>query len=162
MSASYSYVNRNKGQYFSVGLFEYSSSFLAAGTTYSARALALLISENGNWKNDCISLVSDYDEEFVYIQENYIDISVEAELLILDVDGIERFVEVVEIPEKILSVFSLYAHTLKRKDVTYYLNSVYGSDEWIGKYFKKNEISRSYDEAEVYKARDRKIELYNT
>lgn len=90
MSLDYFYVNRDKCQFFPVGLPNTNSRFAAAGTGAGARALALLLSDRGVWRGDRIALVSDTDAEFEELVARGTDIRIEAELAVLAFGGLEE------------------------------------------------------------------------
>jgi hypothetical protein len=81
------YLNPDKGQFFHCGLLGYASSFSAIGSGPGARALAILLSERGTWRNDQIAVVGDTAEAFDDVLRNALDIEVEVELMLLEIDG---------------------------------------------------------------------------
>ena len=93
MGVQYVYANHSKKQYFDIGLFGESCRFRHAGFSFGSRALSLLISERGDWNGDSIEMVDDVSDTSVVVSSQYTNIRVEAELLILDVDGVEYFNE---------------------------------------------------------------------
>ena len=130
MGIDYIYANHTKKQYFDVGLFGESCRLRYAGFGFGSRALSLLISEQGSWNSDSIEMVSDVTDKSLFISSEYTNISVEAELLILDVDGVEYFYEEDELDFITFSNLCLYAMILRRPEVIELLDKKYGSGVW--------------------------------
>ena len=134
MGIDYIYVNHTKKQYFDVGLFGESCRFRCAGYGLGSRALSLLISDQGSWKRDSIEMVDDVTDESIRISSEYTDVSVEAELLILDIDGVEYFKNWSEFDFTTFSNLCLYATILRRQEVIELMDRMYGSGVWQKKY----------------------------
>src|SRR5262245_32241284 len=88
MSVAYIYLNADKGQFFHCGLLGYASNFSAIGSGPGARALAILLSERGTWRNDRVAVVGDTSQECDDAFRNGVDIEVEVELMLMDIDGL--------------------------------------------------------------------------
>jgi hypothetical protein len=89
MSIEFCYANCDLRQYFFIGLFGTNSGGEALGRNEGARALTLLISERGSWRGQRISLIGSTSEEMTGLRNSFVDIEVEAELMLLEFDGFE-------------------------------------------------------------------------
>ncbi len=157
MGVDYMYANHSKQQYFDIGLFGESCRFRHAGFSYGSRALSLLISHQGSWKSDSIEMVDDISDQ----TPGYINIGVEAELLILDVDGIKYFNEMDELDFTTFAKMCFYAWILQRKEVIELLNNKYGPGGWQQKY--KNDYCNVPPDAweqRIHEAQSRNIVIY--
>ena len=130
MGMDYIYANHSKKQYFDIGLFGESCRSRCAGFGLGSRALSLLISHQGSWNNDSIEMVDDVSDKSFFISSEYTNISVETELLILDVDGVEYFNEGRELNFTAFTNLCLYAMILRRPEVIELLDKKYGCGGW--------------------------------
>ncbi|MBU3914579.1 hypothetical protein KKA14_03510 [bacterium] len=163
MGIDYIYVNHSKKQYFDIGLFGESCRSRCAGFGFGSRALSLLISDQGSWNCDSIEMVDDVSDKSLLISSNYTKINIEAELLILDVDGIENFKNLYEESEFDFSTFShlcLYAMILKRPEVIELLDEKYGRGGWQKQYKNNYSEHTIRMELSIYEAQGRNIILF--
>jgi len=162
MSIEYVYANHSKKQYFDIGLFGESCRLRHAGFSCGSRVLSLLISERGSWNGDSIEMVDDVSETSVVVSSQYTNIRVEAELLILDVDGAEYFNEASDLGIITFTSLCLYAMILARPEVIELLDEKYGTGGWQKMY--KEEHYRDHKtglEYEIYESQGRNIVLYD-
>lgn len=134
MSLDYFYVNRDKRQFFPVGLPDTNSRFGAVGTGRGARALALLLSERGAWRGDRIALVSDTDAEFEELVARGADIRIEAELAVLAFGGLEQLESELDSCSSSFERMCAYALILGHKAVTAMLDQKFGQRKWQLRY----------------------------
>ena len=160
MGIDYIYANHTKKQYFDVGLFGGSGRLRSSGFGFGSRALSLLISERGSWNSDSIEMLSDVTDKSLFVSSEYTNISVEAELLILDVDGVEYFKEESELDFTTFSNLCLYAMTLRRQEVIDLMDKMYGSGVWQKMYKDHYREHTSRMEHAIYEAQARNIVLY--
>jgi hypothetical protein len=134
MGVDYIYLNQDKRQYYRCGIFGWGSHFSAIGSGPGARALAILLSERGTWKNDRVSVVADTSKEFDDIFTSGVDIEVEVELMLLDVDGLEWIDE--RLDQSIIAFTRMceFAIQLRRPDVMKKLDKKFGVGKWQGRY----------------------------
>ncbi len=161
MGIDYIYVNHSKKQYFDIGLFGESCRFRHAGFSYGSRALSLLISHQGSWNSDSIEMVDDVSERSLFLSSEYINISVEAELLILDVDGVKYFDNENELDFNTFSFLCLYATILRRKEIIGLLDRKYGPGIWQKQYKAHYRDQNIGWENAIYAAQSRSMILYN-
>ena len=161
MGVDYIYANHSKKQYFDIGLFGESCRSRCAGFVLGSRALSLLISDKGSWNNDSIEMVDDVSDKSLLISSEYTNISVEAELLILDVDGVEYFSEKSELDFTTFSNLCLYATILHRPEVIELLDKKYGPGGWQ-KQFKEHYRGQTTGlEQAIYEAQGRSLVIYH-
>lgn len=159
MGIDYVYANHSKRQYFDVGLFGKSCRFTNAGFSFGSRVLSLLISERGSWNSDSIEMLDNVSDKGLSLAAEYTNISVEAELLMLDVDGVEIFKEEAELDFVTFSNLCLYAMLLSRPDVVELLNDKYGRGGWQKKYKAYYTTPTGLEQA-IYEAQGRDLVLY--
>jgi len=156
MATIHYYVNHSKKQYFNVGLLGYGAGYKAAGFGISARALSLLISENGLWHCDSIALLEEGRMEEQKIYDNYTNISIEAEIMLLEEDSIEDFYE-----EHMFIILCDYALVLNCSDIKAFLDDRYGSrSQWMKKYEKYYSKNTKIHSQKIFEASQQKILLY--
>lgn len=161
MGVDYIYANHTKKQYFDIGLFGESCRSRCAGLGLGSRALSLLISDKGSWNCDSIEMVDDVTDKSLLISSEYTNISVEAELLILDVDGVEYFSEQSELDFTTFSNLCLYATILRRPEVIELLDKKYGPGGWQ-KQFKDHYRGQTTGlEQAIYEAQGRSLVIYH-
>ena len=160
MGIDYVYANHTKKQFFDVGLFGESCRSRHAGFGLGSRALSLLISERGSWNSDSIEMVDDITDKSLLISSEYTNISVEAELLILDIDGVDYFQEKIGYNFTMFSNLCLYAIILRRPEVIDLLDTIYGRGVWQKKYKNHYRGQQTGMEYAIYKAQARNIVLY--
>lgn len=136
MGVDYYYLNHDKSQFFDSGLFGLNSRFEYIGSAPGARALAILLSERGTWMGDRISVIGDTSEAFEDAFANGVEITVEAELMLLDVDGLDWLEARLAEPYSVLTFKKAYAFAtlLKRADVARALDNVFGAGKWQRQY----------------------------
>jgi hypothetical protein len=159
MSASHIYANLDLKQYFDVGLFGTSDNHKDVGCGPGARALGLLCN-GGTWANSRIAVLNDYSDEYEQTQQAFLDISIEAELMLLDTDKF-RWVED-SIDTGILAFAQLcrFALFLDRKDVIYFLDSRYGRGKWHRKFDEHCKMnSPDFETDLILAARDRNLQI---
>jgi hypothetical protein len=159
MSVAYIYMNPDKKQFYHCGLLGFGSHFSAIGKGPGARALALLLSDRGTWKNDRISVVGDTSIDFENVYVDGTDIEVEVELMLLDVDGPEWLEELLE--ESIIAFRTVCALAiqLRRPDVIKLLDKKFGVGKWQRTY--ENELKGNTDfwSQKIVDAGQRSIQL---
>ena len=161
MGVDYIYANHTKKQYFDIGLFGESCRSRCAGFGLGSRALSLLISDKGSWNSDSIEMVDDVTDKSLFISSEYTNISVEAELLILDIDGVEYFSEKSELDFTTFSNLCLYAMILRRPEVIELLDKKYGPGDWQ-KQFKRHYRGQTTGlEQAIYEAQGRSLVIYH-
>jgi hypothetical protein len=162
MGVYYHYVNHDKRQHFICGLCSWDDRFSGIGRGPGARALAILLSERGTWRNDRISVIGDDgvdSKEFEYIFVNYIDIEIEAQLMLLDVDGVEWIEAVIDSSPNAFSNLCQFAIHLRRPDVIALLDAKYGVGNWqrrYEEYLKRNTDTWSQ---KIVEAGNRRLKL---
>ena len=161
MGMDYVYANHSKKQYFDIGLFGESCRSKHAGFGFGSRALSLLISEKGSWNSDSIEMVNDVTDKSLFISSEYTNIRVEAELLILDVDGVEYFNEQSELDFTTFSNLCLYAMILRRPEVIELLDKKYGRGGWQKQYKDHYRGQTTGLEHAIYKAQGRSLVIYH-
>ena len=134
MGVDYVYLNGDKRQFFHCGLSGFSSRFSAIGAGPGARALAILLSERGSWRNDRISVVADTSPEFDDVFLTGTDVGVEVELMLLDVDGLDWIEGRLEDSGIAFENVCAYAIHLRRADVIRMLDKTFGAGVWQRKY----------------------------
>jgi hypothetical protein len=159
MGVTYFYVNLDKRQFFTCGLFGRSSRYSGIGLGPSARALAILLSDRGTWRNDRISIVGDTSEEFSDLLWNGLNIEVEVVLMLIDVDGLE-WVEA-ELDDDILAFEAMcdLAFHLRHLDVVRMLDRKHGAGKWQRKYEHHVRGNTDIWAEKVIEARDRGIKI---
>ena len=160
MGIDYIYANHTKKQYFDIGLFGESCRIRNAGFGFGSRALSLLISEQGCWNSDSIEMASNVTDKCLFISSKYTNINVEAELLILDVDGVDNFNQESDFDFTTFSNLCLYAMILRRPEVIDLLDRKYGRGVWQKKYKEHYREHTSNMEYAIYEAQNRNIVLY--
>ena len=156
MAVIHYYVNHSKKQYFDVGIFGYGAGHKAAGFVISSRALSILISEKGLWHCDSIALLEEgrMEEQEVYI--NYTNISIEVEIMLLEVDNIEDFYD-----ENMFTILCAYATIFNRLDVKEFLDDRYKSrSQWMKKYKEYYSNNTDIHSQKMFEASQREILLY--
>ena len=143
MSVSYIYLNADKGQFFHCGLLGYASSFSAIGSGPGARALAILLSERGTWRNDRIAVVGDTSQEFDRALHTGVDVEVEVELMLLDIDGLAWVEELLEKSIIAFRTMCAFALHLRHPNVIRMLDNKFGVGKWQRKY--ENELKANTD-----------------
>ena len=161
MGIDHIYANHSKKQYFDIGLFGKSCRYRNAGFSFGSRALSLLISEQGSWNSDSIEMVNDVSDKNLLISSEYTNISVEAELLILDVDGVEYFNEESELDFTTFSNLCLYAMILRRPEVIELLDKKYGRGVWQKQYKDYYRGQTTGLEHAIYEAQGRSLVIYH-
>ena len=161
MGIEYVYANHSKKQYFDIGLFGESCRSRCAGFGLGSRALSLLISYQGSWNSDSIEMVDDVSDKSLFISSEYTNISVEAELLILDVDGVEYFNEERELNFTAFTNLCIYAMILRRPEVIELLDKKYGSGGWQKQYKDHYRGHAAGLENAIYKAQGRSLVIYH-
>src|SRR5262249_21423127 len=134
MSLAHIYLNRDKKQFFHCGLLGFGSHFSAIGMGPGARALAILLSERGQWRNDRISVVAETSKEFDDALSNAVDIEVEVELMLLDVDGLGWIEELLETSIIAFRTMCAFAIHLRHPKVIKMLDRRFGAGNWQRKY----------------------------
>lgn len=134
MSISHFYANTDKRQYFDCGIFGWDNRFRAIGLGPGARALAILLSERGTWRNDRISVVAETDPEFGDFYEHWLNIEIEAELMLLDVDGFDWLDDQVHDSTSAFLRLCDFAIYLRDPLVTRYLDGKFGVGNWNRRY----------------------------
>ncbi|MGE3316581.1 MAG: hypothetical protein AB7O26_15805 [Planctomycetaceae bacterium] len=135
----YSYINHDKRQYFTSGLWAHGVRFNYVGRGPGARALAILLSELGTWRNDRISVMGDDgvdSEEFAVIFREYVDVEVEAQLLLIDVDGLDWISKEIDESQLVLVDLCQFAIYFRHPKVIALLDSKYGVGVWQKNYEK--------------------------
>ncbi len=160
MGTDYVYANHTKRQYLDVGLFGEGCSVRHAGYCYGSRVLSLLISEHGNWQCDSIEMVSDVCDKWKTISADYASIDTEAELLILNVDGVGVFDGERELDLSAFTKLCLYARILRRSDVIRFLDRRYGPGGWQKQFEDRYRGMSSSMETAIIEALERKLVLY--
>ncbi len=163
MGIDYFYANHSKKQYFDIGLFGESCLSKYAGFGFGSRVLSLLISEHGSWNSDSIEMVDDISDKSLFVSSGYTKINVEAELLILDVDGVENFKNFYKNSEFDFTTFShlcLYAMILRRPEVIELLDKKYGCGVWQKQYKDHYSDHTASMEHAIYEAQARNIVLF--
>lgn len=159
MSVDYYYVNNSKKHYFHTALLGYSNSLKSIGYGPSSRVLSLLISEKGSWKNDSISLETWETDNNKKMNQEYIDIGIEAELLLLEIDGIDRYRERIVGSSTLLHKCAYYAKVFRNSTIISFFKSEYGK-EWEKKFNLENiDLKLYYNRFDDYL--NRSIILYN-
>lgn len=159
MSASHIYANLDLEQYFDVGLFGTNNNHKNVGCGPGARALGLLCN-GGTWTNSRIAILNDYSDQYEQMQQAFVDISIEAELMLLDTDQF-RWVED-SLDTGILAFAQLcrFALFLDRKDVADFLDSRYGRGKWHRKFDKYCKLNHPDCKTDLVLAtRDRNLKI---
>lgn len=130
VGTSYGYANRDRREYFSCGLFGAGSRHSALGCGPAARALGLLLSEHGAWCGGRIAVVRDTADEWSTLRRESVDVGVEAELLLLEIDGFEWLETRVRESDATLLRLGDFAVHLQRTDVAGFLDATFGETEW--------------------------------
>jgi len=157
MGATYYYVNHDKLQYFDCGLAHQNSKFSGLGTGLGARALAILLSDRGTWQGDRISVIDDFSSAFLDIFRGYLDIQVEALLMLFDVDGLEWIESGLEDSPDRFALACEIATYLKRRDVMHMLERKFGSGKWQERYSQLLKTDRSRQPQEFSAASSRQL-----
>lgn len=160
MGIDYKYVNHTKKQCFDVGLFGESCRRHHAGYSFGSRALSLLISEQGSWCCDSLEMVDDITDKSMVISAEYTNVSVEAELLILDIDGLDIFDIEDELDITTFSKLCLYGMILRRPDVIEFLDKKHGAGGWQKQYKDHYRGFTSGYESGIQEAQGRSLVLY--
>jgi hypothetical protein len=161
MGIDYVYANHTKKQYLDVGLFGESCRGEHAGYSFGSRALSLLVSEQGSWNCDSIEMVGDVGDKSLKISAEYTNIGVEAELLILDVDGVAVFDAQDELDFSTFTKLCLCAMILRRPDVLEFLDGKYGPGGWQRQYKDHYRGVSSGLEDAIHEAQGRGLKLYH-
>jgi hypothetical protein len=132
MGLDYFYVNQDKDQFFDCGLFGTNSHFSRAGSAPGARALVILLS-CGSWKGDRISVVSDCSAEFEELVTHGLNVEVEAELMLIEFDGLDWIEELLEV---LFNRMCCYALLLRHPGIIDMLDRKYGVGKWQRRYEK--------------------------
>lgn len=162
MGVSYFYLNHDKSQFFDCGLYGCNDRFAFVGSGPGARALAILLSDRGTWMGDRISVIADTSNAFEEAFVNGVDISVEAELMLLDVDGIEWLETRLAQPHSIGAFMDVctFARLLRRSDATRALDNVFGAGKWQRKYAEHLQLNNSDTRSQaVLNAQSRGLKL---
>ena len=142
LSASHIYVNQDREQYFDVGLFGASDNHKYVGCGPGARALGLLCNQ-GSWANCRITVMSDSFDEYCQVQQSFVNISVEAELMLLDTDGFRWVADSHETGIIAFAQLCRFALFLDRHDVGEFLDKQYGRDKWRRKFDEHCKLNNS-------------------
>ena len=134
MGVDYYYVNRIKSQFYSCGLFGRSSRFNAIGQGPGARALAILLSDRGTWKNDRISVVADSVPEFEDIFSTFDNIDASVALMLIDIDGLEWIERSLSESTLVFGLVCAIGILTRRQDVVKLLDTKYGIGKWHKEY----------------------------
>ncbi len=101
-------------------------------------------------------MMDDVTDKSFSISSEYTNITVEAELLILDIDGVKYFDKEGEIDFITFSILYFYAIILRRPEVIELLNKKYGRGGWQ----KQNKDLYQGHTSAIYEAQGRNIVLY--
>jgi hypothetical protein len=167
VGTDYCYVNYDLKQYFSVGLFGTNARGDAVGRTESARALAWLISDQGTWRQNRIAVVGDASDEIRHIIQDFVDIEIEAELMLLDIDGLESVESALAIqPDSTFLHLCELAIHLRRPHLTTMLCDRFGKD-WQDRYLqqmrtevKRDPTFRTWHVQKVIDAKHRSLRIF--
>ena len=159
MGVSHLYANAAKNQFYDCGLFGFSSNFSAIGKGPGARALALLLSDRGTWKNDPVSIVAETSPEFEKIYVCGIDIEVEVELMLIDVDGLEWLEELLDRSISAFHTTCALAFLLRRADLVAMLDKKFGIGKWQRKYENDLKGTTDYWSQKIVEASQRSVQL---
>lgn len=158
MGVSYSYVNHDKRQYFTCGLFT-GDRFSSIGYGHSARALAILLSERGDWRGNRVSVIGDTSDEFAVLQRNGLNVVVDVVLMLIEIDGLDWIeAELDNCTDAFMLLCNLALH-LRRPDVLRLLDKKLGAGKWQRAY--DNHVKGNTDLwlQKVIEARDRGLRL---
>ena len=131
MSSYYYYVNHDKKQYFSVGLVGHGVKWSCLGNTPGARALSLMLAQEGFWKNNRICTIAD-DKEFDRVRLEYENIDVDATLLLFKSDGLDAYDDHLDSPG-MFAMLSEIVLFVGNEDIERYLSRKHGQS-WKKKY----------------------------
>lgn len=152
MSRRFLYVNDELKQYFYVGLFGHSDSLHCLGEGPGARALGRLLLPGGSWSGHPIRALPDvgsaYENE---VYPHYVNVSLEAELMLLDLDGLDAYRDRMD---SVFSSFCDYAQILGRKDVARFLDHVFGPGAWQRRYAAEQKANYCSSNA-IHRAKER-------
>ncbi len=141
MSIPYHYVNHTKRQHFVCGLFGYSSRFSGVGRGPGARMFAIACSDRGTWWQDAVSVSNDEDRLY---DDGYRRVTIEAELALIDVDGLEFLRERVNRSPSVFHHLCDFALILRRSDVREFLDDVFGARKWEARYQADQKHTTNY------------------
>jgi len=158
MGVDYYYLNRDKSQFFPSGLFHYCGRFKSAGPGLGGRALAILLSEYGTWRNDRISLIAEMEPEFNEMLSSGVDIEVEVEIMLLDFDGTEWIEDALE-SSIVFAEMCALAILLGRVDVIALLDEKFGTGKWQKKYQEHLKCNSDYWSRKIVEARNRGLNI---
>lgn len=159
MGMDYIYANSDKGQYYYCGLLGWSCRFSAVGLGPGARALAILLSDRGTWRNDRVSVVADTSKEFEEIFVNWIDIEVEAELMLIEVDGLKWIEDEIDRSNVAFEKMCAIALLLRRSDVVSMLDTKFGVGKWQRQYEKYLQGNTDLWSQKVVEAQHRSLKI---
>lgn len=117
-----------------MGLFGYSARLKTAGSVPSAQVIALLLADPAQWKNNHIGLIDDIEDDFVEEYGKCTDITVDAELLFINTNGLNCFEDEIHSNTTLFFILSSYAEILQHTEATRFLNSQFGMHKWQKKY----------------------------
>jgi hypothetical protein len=158
MGVNHFYVNHDKRQYFLTGLWGYSSRSAAIGQGPGARALAILLSDRGVWQGDRISVVADTSPVFAELQENGVDIEIEAELMLLGLEPLS----IAECGDSAFTRLCAYAVLLRHPEAIQILDTKHGPHKWLARYNKSLQHNTDLRSQRVLAARERALRLLKT
>lgn len=133
MGVEYVYANSRKAQFFHCGLLGWNGKFSGIGRAGpGARALAILLSDRGTWKDDPIAVLGE-SKEFDNLVANGVDIAVEVVLMLIEVDGLEWIEAELETSPLFSPMCELAIH-LRRPDIVGMLERKFGKGKWQRRY----------------------------
>jgi hypothetical protein len=159
MGVSYFYVNHDKEQFFDCGLPGLNNRFWAIGAGPGSRVLTILLSSRGTWKGDRISVVADTSEEFDELVIRGVNVEVEAELMLIEVDGLGWLEERLDLSIVTFARVCCYALLLRHPGITEMLNRKYGIGKWQQQYEKHLQVNTDLWSEKVIDAKNRGIDL---
>src|SRR5262245_18990587 len=152
------YFNRDKSQFFPSGLFHYCGRFKSAGQGLGGRALAILLSEYGTWRNDRISLIADMEPEFGALVSSSVDIEVDVEIMLLDFDGTEWIKDAL-VNSIVFEEMCALAILMGRGDVIALLDEKFGTGKWQKKYQEHLKCNSDYWSRKIVEARNSGLKI---
>lgn len=144
MGVSYFYVNHDKQQFFYSGLFGWNSRFTSLGCGPGARALGIVLSDGGLWRGDRISAIGDSSDDYCRIARSFSDVEIEAELMLIDHDGLEW----IELQDNIIAFTRMcdYATYFRRQDIASLLDKTFGAGKWHRRYTRHRQTGNNWDQ----------------
>jgi hypothetical protein len=158
VGVTYLYVNHDKQQFFTCGLFG-CAGFRSIGIGHSARAAAILLSDNSTWKENRISVMRDTSEDFSNLQWSGLDIEVEVVLTLIEVDGLEWIEAELDGNIEVFTCMCDFAFHQRDRDVIKLLDHKFGAGKWQRKYENYAKGNTDFWAQKVIQARDRALRL---